>query len=201
MASYPLSFPSKRPSSETLRLMRRQASMASPFTLQQQTINTASQWTLEFNWPPMRLPEAEKLRAWIDSLRGAVGSFLYSPTQSQTSNLTGKAIGLTGYAYNNTVKVVGWGSSVASGLRAGQFFQIGNQLLQITNAPSTSDITGACIIEFEPSLRHNAAPGAPVNFAAPMGLFRLASAEGVGFTLNSDKMPTFTTLQCMEVVE
>lgn len=164
-----------------------------------QVVNTASQWTLEWQWPQMKHAQAEAVIAWLISLRGQIGTFRYRPRQSVASNLSGRTLAVAGYAYNNAISVGGWAAGGSTLLRAGQFFQVGDQLLRITDAAKNADGSGRVTISFEPELRRNVAAGAAVNFANPAGLFRLASPDGAGFTLDPDRLPDLGTIQAREV--
>lgn len=199
MPTYPIEFSSSSPRTERLVLNRRQSASESPHTYAVQVVNTASQWVLEWTWPPLRLAEAETVMAWLISLRGQIGTFRYRPRQSRTSTLTGRTLAAVGFAYNAAISVGGWGAGAASQLRPGQFFQVGDQLLRIVEAPTNADGSGRVTISFEPELRRNMASGSPVNFVNPAGLFRLASSEGAGFTLDPDRHPDIGTVMAREV--
>ncbi|MDG2532075.1 hypothetical protein P6144_00295 [Sphingomonas sp. HITSZ_GF] len=181
-------------------LNRRQSGTESNFTFKQQTVQTASQWVLEWSWPPMTFAEAETTSGWILSLKGQIGTFRYHPRQRLASALSGKTLAIQGYAYNDTISVGGWSANAGSGLRIGQFFQLGDQLLRIVAAGANADAAGKVTISFEPELRLNYTSGTAVNFANPSGTFRLSTADGLGYTLTPDKMPEFGTIQAREVV-
>lgn len=200
MPSYPLSFTTKAPDTERLILTRRQSASESPHNLAIQVVNTASQWMLEWSWPAMRHTDAEIVRAWINSLRGQIGTFRYFPRKAFVSSVTGKTLALPGYAYSNTISLTGWTASQASGLRVGQFFQIGDQLLTVSSAGAVADASGKVTIEFEPPLRKTFTAATAVNFATPSGLFRLSSSDADGFTLTPDRVVNFGTVQAREVV-
>lgn len=182
-------------------IARRQTGAESPYTFKTTIINTASQWTLEYAWPAMTHPNAEVLQAWLDSLKGQVGSFLYTPRQAYSSALTGRTLARAAYAYNDTIAVAGWSQGAPSTLRSGQMMQVGAQLLRIITASSVSDGNGVVTISFEPSLRVDYAANVPVVFQAPKGTFRLATSETPSYTLNSDKLCEFGTISAREVVE
>jgi hypothetical protein len=204
MPTYPLSFPAVTPNSERLAVNRRQAAIASNFSLVQQTINTASQWTLTWTWPPMRQNVAERLRAWLNSLRGQVGYFRYYPRQTVTSTLTGRKVAETAYAYLSAVAMGGWVAGQASQLRIGQLFSIGSQLFEVTDAPANADSNGQCLVQFEPALRQTYAVDTDVEFFRPSGLFRLNSSEGQTYTLTPGgqrgNLAEFGTLTAVEAV-
>ena len=197
---YPIQFPAQSPVTERLVLNRRQSTTESPYTFKQQTVQTASQWALEWSWPPMTYATAESVSAWLLSLKGQIGTFRYFPRQRLTSGLTGRTLNLPGYAYNDAISVGGWGANAASSLRLGQFFQIGDQLLTVIGAAAFADANGLVTITFEPELRINYAAGAAVNFANPSGVFRLITSDGLGYTLTPDRLPEFGTLTAREAV-
>ncbi|RYE91690.1 MAG: hypothetical protein EOO77_47855 [Oxalobacteraceae bacterium] len=133
MATYPLSFPAKAPAREKLQLNNRQAAMESPHTLAIQVVNTASQWSLDFTWPRMSLFRAQVLQGWLNSLQGQVGTFRYYPRSATRNATTGISLALAAYSYSTNVKLSGWAANAATGVYVGQFFQLGDQLLQVTD--------------------------------------------------------------------
>lgn len=179
---------------------RRQSKAESPWTFAGSVVDTAAQWALAWTWPAVSHSKAEELDAWLLSLKGQAGSFRYSPRGSRGSNLTGKTLALPGYAYNDTISVKGWAANQATSLRLGQWLTIGTQLLRIVEAGAFADANGAVTITVSPFLRTTFPIDTAVNFNAPYGVFSLASADGLGFTLTPDRACEFGTLQAREVV-
>lgn len=174
--------------------------MESPHTFAFQAVNTASQWVLEVAWPRMTHPQAQVVQGWINSLQGQVGTFRYSPRSSVNNPLTGRTLTSAAYGYSTTTRLSGWAAAGASGLSVGQFFSLGSQLLQITAAPAVADANGQVLVEFVPMLRGTFTAGTAINFANPSGEFRMTSAEGPAFTLDTDKKPEFPTLMAKEAI-
>ncbi len=197
---YPLSFPSQAPATERLILNRRQSKAESPWTYASSVVDTAAQWALEWTWPAMTFADAETISAWLLALKGQAGSFRYSPRGSRGSNLTGKTLAVPGYAYNDTISVKGWTANQATSLRLGQWMTIGTQLLRIVEASAFADANGAVTITVSPFLRTTYPTDTAINFTAPYGVFSLATADGLGYTLTPDRAPEFGTLQAREVV-
>lgn len=179
---------------------RRQSKAESPWSYASSVVDTAAQWALEWTWPAMRHADAEAIMAWLLSLKGQAGSFRYSPRGSRASNLTGKTLALPGYAYNDTISVKGWAANQATSLRLGQWLTIGTQLLRIVEAGAFADANGAVTITVSPFLRTTFAAGTEINFTAPYGVFSLATADGLGYTLTPDRTPEFGTLQAREAI-
>ncbi len=197
---YPIAFPGKAPATQRLILNRRQSATESPWTYAVQVVQTSSQWVLEWSWPRMPHPVAEAIAAWLLSLKGQVGTFRYMPRQAYGSTLTGKGLAVTAFSYNDTIRVSGWAANAEAGVRAGQFFTLGNQLLRVTEAGAFADSLGTITINFEPELRRQYTAGTTVNFSAPFGIFRLNSSEGIGYTLDPDRHPDFGTITAREVI-
>lgn len=200
MATYPLFFPTKAVAREKLQLNFRQAAMESPHTFAFQAVNTAAQWTLDITWPRMSHAQAQVVQGWVNSLKGQVGTFRYSPRSAVNTALTGRSLASTAYGYAETIRMTGWAANSTSGLSVGQFFSLGDQLLQITAAPAAADANGQVLVEFQPMLRRTFTTGTAVNFATPSGVFRLASAESPSFDLDIDRRPTFPSLLAKEAI-
>lgn len=197
---YPIDFPSRAVASERLVLNRRQQATESPLSYALQVVQTSSQWTLEFAWPRVSVLSAEVLRAFLMSLKGQIGTFRYYPRQAVASSLTGMKLASAVGGYQDTISVAGFMANGATSLRAGQYFQIGTQLLSILDAPKTADANGYATIAIAPEIRKAYAANEPVIFQRPCGLFRLATSDGLGFTLDPDLVPDLGTIQAREVV-
>lgn len=196
---YPLTFP-RAIKTERLGLNRRQSATESTWTYRQQTVHTASQWVLEWSWAQMTHANAERVSAFLLGLQGQIGSFTYYPRQSVKSGITGISLASTAFAYNRAMRASGWAANGATGLRLGQFVQLGEQLLRIVEAPAFADASGQVTISFEPELRVSYAGGTGVNFANPAGVFRLTSSDALPYTLDPDKLPEFGTIAAREVI-
>lgn len=200
MATYPLSFPAKAPAQEKLSIAYKQAPMESPHTFAQQTVSNADHWMLEFDWPRMSHAEADRIVAWLDSLRGQLGTFTYAPRNSVKSALTGRTVAQTAFSYAETVSIRGWAAGAVSGLNLGQYLQIGERLHRITSAPAYADANGRCLVEVTPQVRKTQPVGTAVEFVNPKGMFRLISSDGYPYTLDVDRRPHFPTIQAKEAL-
>jgi hypothetical protein len=200
MASFPIDFPPYTAATERFVLNNRQSATESPFTFKKQVVQTASQWSLEWTWPRVSLPRAEAISAWGLSLNGMIGSFRYYPNQTIRSTVAGKSLAITGYAYNDTISVGGWSANSLSGLRKGQWFTIGDQLLKIIDANALADASGRVTLTFKPQLRKDYSAGTALEFVRPFGVFNMAASESISYTLDPDRKPDFGTIQAREVV-
>lgn len=203
MPTYPITLPTAGVYAERLSLGRAQQVMRSPYSGKYQAVDKFAQWFLTVNLNRMPFQTAEIWQARLNSLRGGIGTFQYSPWQSVTSTLTGITLASTLHQYSNVAALEGWAASAASALRLGQYFQIGNQLFQLTAVPANADEEGVCEVEFEPYARTDYDADAAVEFAAPKGLFRLEPGErgeAGGFTVDVHGYPQFPTLSAEEVL-
>lgn len=198
MATFPIGPAPVKPSSEDLTLFRKQGISQSIFSGASTIINQYAQWQLQLGFPPVnRGSVAErKHKAWLLSLRGSEGSFLYYPVDSG-KNITGKTLLSPGFAESSAIVVTGWTGGQATGLDVGDYFSIGNKLFMITQVPVNAT-GGNVTIEFEPPLRANALQGSTVNFLTPRIEVRLVGGkEGQG----TNKDPDFNYLKPLQAVE
>lgn len=101
---------------------------------------------------------------------------------------------------NPTVQLQGWAAGEASTLRLGQYFQIGEQLVVVTEAAIAADAGGKVTVSFAPQLRRNYASGTALNFTTPSGVFRLNAGSDLGFTIDPDRVPEFSSMTAREVI-
>lgn len=148
----------------------------------------------------MTFAHAEAMAAWLMGLKGQAGTFRYAPRQRFGYSTTNIFLATPGYIYGEAISVRGWEGNAPTGLRAGQYFQIAGQLLRIVEAPAFADGSGAATISFMPQLRTTYPAQTAVNFVNPVGVFRLATSDGFGYTLNSDKLCDFGTIEAREAV-
>lgn len=198
MATYPLGPTPLTPSSEDLTLLRKQGISQSIFSGATQIINNFAQWQVELGFNPVYRgsDEEREMNAWLFSLKGSEGSFLYFPVDSG-KDITGKTLFNPGFAESTSILVSGWTGSEATGLEAGDYFSIGNKLFCITGVPVNAT-GGNVTITFEPALRNNVAQGSTVNFFDPRVEVRLAGGEG---GQGSNKSPEFTYIKPIQAVE
>lgn len=174
--------------------------MESGFNYAYQVVNTASRWELQWSWPRMTWAKAQALRAWLDSLRGQVGTFRYYPRGLVSAAPVGITLATAGSAYVNTISAGGFTANGATNLLTGQYFSLGEQLFRITAAPVTADPNGLATVSFEPDMRTAFAAGTSVNFTRPSVLMRLVASDGLGFTLDPDKRPDLGTISAREAI-
>lgn len=79
--AYPLAFPNVPPDKVKASLRRVQASVQSPFTLQQQVFDwNARRWEITVTMQKMDTEDAAVFGAWLHDLNGIVGTFTFNLT-------------------------------------------------------------------------------------------------------------------------
>lgn len=169
--TFPLSIPTTIGiESIELRAVNAVATSQSPFTYKQQIVaHQGQRWEASVTIPAMRRDLMAPWKAFLTSLKGQQGTFLLGdPDYADGPQGTVSACTLSGAAGDESVTVTMTGS-----LLAGDYIQLGSgssaRLHQVL-----ADQTGNGTLEIWPALR-GAYTDAAVTFAAPKGVFRLAS--------------------------
>lgn len=198
MTTYPIGAPPITPSTEDIELLNSQGVAQSPFSGHATIINNFAQWQVQLSFPNQAHDsiKAKQHIAWVLSLNGAMGSFLYQP-HSSGKPIYGKSLNSTGYSGTNSIAVKGWSGSQTTGLEVGDYFSINNALYQITTVP-TSASSGVATIEFQPAFRKNVDANTAVNFSAPKVELRLASGEGVNGSSKDAEVIYLRSLKCVQ---
>lgn len=201
MPTYPINFTSATPSSERLTLVNKQSVQASPYSGATSVVNNYSYWTLELNFPRMSTSRAMAHSAWLDSLNGSTGTFLYTPMEGVVAIPRTLTLAAGAFPMSNIINVAGFQADAATGLMPGQFISIGDQLLRVSVAPAIADAQGRAIVEFNPPLRTGKPTGTTVATNNPRGTFRLMLGEaGAGYQVDFDRAPEFSTLVAVEAL-
>lgn len=172
--SYPLTPPSTpAPVREEWFALSAVSISASPFTFQSQVLAHAGDaWGVSLTFPVMTRAQAAPWMAFLASLRGKRGTFLWgdvlqaSPQGAGTGTPLVKGASQTGY----TVITDGWTNSTLV-LKAGDHFQIDNSLY-MNLVDATSDGSGNLTLDIWPSLRGHANDAA-LDLSSPKCLMRL----------------------------
>lgn len=200
MATYPLPSIPLTPATEDITLFRKQGIAQSPFSGHSSIINNYAQWSVNLTFPTQKRgsDKAKEMIAWLASLRGSEGSFLYQPSDAGKP-VTGKSLLTTGFADSNAINVAGWVESQALGVGVGDYFSINNQLYLITSAPELAT-SGHATINFEPALRDEVEAGTTVNFETPKVELRWVGGDGSPGYNNDASFTYFKALNCAQVI-
>jgi len=181
--SYPLTPPSVFTAAKmSVPMIKRRAGISrSPFTGQQMVYEwSAEYWAADITTPVMlRETGGAQLEAFLNSLHGPVGTFLWGPPYAITRRGTANATGVTVNGASQTgraLAVTGLGASLT--ILQGTFLQLGSgastHLHQVV-ADVTAASDGTATLTIEPALRISPASGDSVVFNSPQALWRLAS--------------------------
>lgn len=203
--SYPRNLPTHTGiMSVEMRAVNAVAYSRSPFTYAGQAHAYAGQmWQADINLPPMHEDDAEQWVAWLISLRGQLGTFLFgvpsraTPRGSAEGSPLVAGSGQTG----GTLNIDGADADQATFLKAGDYIQLG------TGASSTlhkvlldvdTDGAGAASLELWPHIRTAPSNNSSVIVTNPRGLFRLADSTP-SWSTNYDRtvVLSFTAMEAV----
>lgn len=208
--SYPIEFPMDDTIGFTnfsLQLDFAQATSESPFTLREQIFDyEAERWMLNVQYRPLRASEAseaKRIRAFILSLRGRVGTFKVgdplnaTPAGNVGSNLQVLGSPIKG-SYSLSVKNLPVGAGGLNGsIKAGDDLEINSYLYTVLKDVSANG-SGQATIDILPSLRTDLTDGTPIITTNPKGLFRLDDVRA-GWSGTTERFYTiqFTGLEAI----
>ncbi len=193
--SFPLSLPtSPGLDSFALRAMGSVAMLRSPWSFATQVQEHQGQlWMLEASVAPCLREQAEPWVAFLESLKGPVGTFLIGdPLARVPRGVAGGTPLINGANQTGeTLLTDGWTPSIAGILKAGDYIQIGQRLHKIKQ-DAASDGSGNATLEIYPRLRESPADNAAIVTNAPVGLFRLNNAEVPLFDADYERLYSIT---------
>ena len=182
--SYPRNLPTHTGiMSVEMRAVNAVAYSRSPFTYAGQAHAYAGQmWQADVTLPPMHEDDAEQWVAWLISLRGQLGTFLFgvpsraTPRGSAEGSPLVAGSGQTG----GTLNIDGADADQATFLKAGDYIQLGtgaSSTLHKVLVDAATDGAGEASLELWPHMRSSPTNNSSVVISSAKGLFRLASNE------------------------
>lgn len=177
--SFPLTIPSSiSPNRVEWSQINAVGISSAPWTFEQQVHEyDGAAWSISVSYPPMTRAEAAPYMAFLSSLRGRRGTFLFGDTlmSSPQGTVSGSTPQVKGASQTGlTLNTDGWAVSTLV-LKAGDFIQIDYNLYTIT-ADATSDGSGEVTLDIWPMLRGHS-DNASIITSSPKGLFRLSSNQ------------------------
>jgi hypothetical protein len=171
---------SPRPNALTLTQQSTTGVVTSPFTGTTQIVEwPAEWWVMQLAFPPMKRTDAEAWIAFLQSMRGMSGTFLYGDPSYQGAR--GVATGTplvngANAAGSKTLATKGWTASQTGILKAGDYLQVGtgaSTRLYKVLVDADSDATGNATLDIFPRLREALSDSASITLTNPRGTFRL----------------------------
>jgi hypothetical protein len=185
---------SPKPNAVALTQQSTTGVVTSPFTGTAQVVEwPAEWWAMELAFPPMKRTDAEAWIAFLQSMRGMLGTFLYGDPSYQGAR--GVATGTplvngANAAGSKTLATKGWTASQTGILKAGDYFQVGtgaSTRLHKVLKDADSDGSGNATLDIFPRLREALTDGAAITLSNPKGTFRLTDNK-FQHTVNNARM-------------
>lgn len=181
MPTFPISFPTSIGiKSSTFGLRRIVGVSASNFTAEAQKYRFSGEyWQGNVTFRPTTYAQSAELKAFLTSLQGQYGTFLYGDPDNQAlgNRGAGGTILVNGASQTgNTLNVDGATPSTTV-LKAGDYFQLGSAAtsrIYMVTSDFTTNGSGAGTIEFEPRLRSSPSDNAALVLTAPKTVMRLS---------------------------
>lgn len=168
----------------TLRAINIVGEQRGPFSAKREIqVFPGAHWEIEVAFLPVLRAEAQRLEAFLLSLRGKAGTFrLADPYRSLPlgSNLGTPLVRVATVAGDEAVLTKGWTVSQTDALKAGDFIQIGTRLHMVLQ-DADADASGNATVNVWPPIRQVHAVNAPVITSNARGIFAL-DANAVEFT-------------------
>lgn len=167
-------FPSISPSAITWGLISNTGKFVSPLTGYTQTIQRkGTRWMMTAQFNNLDGDDLADLRAFLYKLNGAAHRFRFSdPSHTQRGVLTGSPLingaGQAGYSLITD----GWTISQSPIIKAGDRFEVSDQLFECT-ADANSDGSGNATISVIPEIHADPGDGSALDVSSPTGKFML----------------------------
>lgn len=168
----------------TLRAVNIVGEQRGPFNAKREIqVFPGAHWEIEVAFLPVLRAEAQRLEAFLLSLRGKAGTFrLADPYRSLPlgSNLGTPLVRVATVAGDEAVLTKGWTVNQPDALKAGDFIEIGTRLHMVLQ-DADADASGNATVNVWPPIRQVHAVNAPLITRNARGVFAL-DANAVEFT-------------------
>jgi len=170
-----LNFPAITPNASDWLLQYNSQSYVSPLTGVTQTqVLPGAKWTASLTFPPLKDPNARRMRAFLASLEGAAGSFYLTPHgYTRAGDGTGTPLVKGAAQLGSSLLIDGCTPNITGWLLEGDFLQVGSEL-KIVTADCNSSAGGEVTVSFKPPLRVSPADNAAIVVNSPACVMRLA---------------------------
>lgn len=154
-------------------------------------------WELTVSWETLEAADTRRLAAFLASLRGGAGRFLYSPAAWAPRRALGAGTPVVAGAGQAglLLATTGWAPG-AQVMLAGDWLSfddtLGRRRLHMVTADVTANGSGTASLPITPPIRRAPADGAAVEVLAPAGVFRLPSDEAPEMTIRPPMLGAVT---------
>ena len=173
----------RRPAEAAERLIGLTQTHESPFDGTLQTLEMpGARWELTATWPILGPDDRRLMAAFLASLRGRAGRFVFSPAQWSPRRATGGGTPVVNgdFQVGSALSTRGW-TALAQVMRAGDWLSYvdtrGRRRLHLVLADASADAAGVAALSISPPIRRAGADGVAVDVVAPAGVFMLPQDE------------------------
>ena len=173
----------RRPAEAAERLIGLTQTHESPFDGTLQTLEMpGARWELTATWPILGPDDRRLMAAFLASLRGRAGRFVFSPAQWSPRRATGGGTPVVNgdFQVGSALSTRGW-TALAQVMRAGDWLSYvdtrGRRRLHLVLADVSADAAGVAALSISPPIRRAGADGVAVDVVAPAGVFMLPQDE------------------------
>jgi hypothetical protein len=188
----------RRPAEAAERLVGLTQTHQSPFDGSLQTLEMpGARWELTATWPTLGPDDRRVMAAFLASLRGKAGRFLFSPAQWSPRRASGGGSPVINgdFQTGTTLSTRGW-TALGQAMRAGDWLSFvdtrGRRRLHLVLADVSADAGGIAALQISPPIRRAGADGAAVEITAPSGIFMLPQDEAPQLNIRAPSLGQVT---------
>ena len=190
------SFPSITPTSMSWELIANTQQFVGISGAIQVAQRAGQRWTVTLEFSTLANNDRAVLQAFVAQVLGLADNFTLSPADyDPRGSFGGTPLVAGGSQTGNSLNLDGCTPSVTNWIRAGDFFQVGNELKMATEDAS-SDGAGAITVSFVPELRAAPADNAAITTTDPEGVFRFVQPR-----MGWSSRPPFISSMSLECIE
>lgn len=191
-------FPSITPTSMSWELISNTQQFVGISGAIQVAQRAGQRWTVTLEFSTLANNDRAVLQAFVAQVLGLADNFTLSPADyDPRGSFGGTPLVAGGSQTGNSLNLDGCTPSVTNWIRAGDFFQVGNELKMATEDAS-SDGAGAITVSFVPELRAAPADNAAITTTDPEGVFRFVQPR-MGWSSRPPYISSMS-LECIEDV-
>ncbi|MGA0839147.1 MAG: hypothetical protein ACO3P1_04540 [Pseudomonadales bacterium] len=189
-------FPSITPTSMSWELIANTQQFVGISGAIQVAQRAGQRWTVTLEFSTLANNDRAVLQAFVAQVLGLADNFTLSPADYDPRGaFGGTPLVAGGSQTGNSLDIDGCTPSVTNWIRAGDFFQVGNELKMATEDAS-SDGAGAITVSFVPELRAAPADNAAITTTDPEGVFRFVQPR-----MGWSSRPPFISSMSLECIE
>ena len=189
-------FPSISPTSMSWELISNTQQFVGISGAIQVAQRAGQRWAVTLEFGTLASNDRSVLQAFVIQVLGLADNFTLTPHDYSARGAFGGTPLVNGASQTgNSLAVDGCSASISNWIRAGDFFQVGNELKMATEDASTN-ASGEITISFVPELRAAPADDAVITTSTPSGVFRFVRPR-----MGWSSRPAFISSMTIECIE